>query len=124
MNEERIAMEATQEVDEAIMHLARIKLAKRCIASEERFWVDKVKSLMSPALCDKILAQRDGEMVTIAVYQSPFPQFDTQRFKRDHAELYNEYLRIPKPEEKWLYIRKAALPELISKIRKTGGTLE
>lgn len=124
MNNEKIVMEATQEVDEAIMHLARIKLAKRCIASEERFWVDKVKSLMNPALCDKILASRDGEMVTVAVYQRPFPQFDTQRFKQDHADLYNEYLRIPKPEEKWLYIREAALPELISKIRQTGGTLE
>ena len=87
MNNEKIVLEATQEVDEAIMHLARIKLAKRCIASEERFWVDKVKSLMNPALCDKILAPRDGEMVTVAVYQRPFPQFDTQRFKQDHADL-------------------------------------
>ena len=124
MTEEKIAMEATQEVDEAIMHLAKIRLAKRCIVSEERYWVDKIKSLISPASCDKILAQRDGEMVTVATYQLPYPKFDTRKFKQDHADLYNEYLRIPKPEEKWLYIREAALPELISKIRQTGGTLE
>ena len=124
MTEEKIAMEATQEVDEAIMHLAKIRLAKRCIVSEERYWVDKIKSLISPASCDKILAQRDGEMVTVATYQLPYPKFDTRRFKQDHDDLYNEYLRIPMPEEKYLYIREAALPELISKIRQTGGTLE
>ena len=124
MTEEKIAMEATQEVDEAIMHLAKIRLAKRCIVSEERYWVDKIKSLISPASCDKILAQRDGEMVTVATYQLPYPKFDTKRFKQDHADLYNKYLRIPMHEEKYLYIREAALPELISKIRQTGGTLE
>ena len=124
MTEEKIAMEATQEVDEAIMHLAKIRLAKRCIVSEERYWVDKIKSLISPASCDKLLAQRDGEMVTVATYQLPYPKFDTRRFKHDHDDLYNEYLRIPMPEEKYLYIRETALPELISKIRQTGGTLE
>ena len=124
MNEEKVAMEATQEVDEAIMHLARIKLAKRCIASEERYWVDRIKSLINPASCDQILAQREGEMVTVAVYQQPYPKFDTRKFKYDHSDLYNKYLRIPLPEEKCLYIREAALPEFISKIRQTGGTLE
>ena len=64
MTEEKIAMEATQEVDEAIMHLAKIRLAKRCIVSEERYWVDKIKSLISPASCDKILTQREGSLIS------------------------------------------------------------
>ena len=124
MNEEKIAIEATQEIDEAIIHLARIRLAKRCIVAEERYLVDKIKSLISPASCDQILAQRDGEIVTVAVYQQPYQQFDVQRFRKDHSDLYNKYLKLPKPEEKCLYITDAALPEFISKIRKTGGVLE
>lgn len=124
MNEEKIAIEAVPEADEAIRHLAKIRLAKRYIISEERYWVDRIKSLISPASCDKILAERDGEIVTVATYKLPYPKFDTRRFKQDHADIYNEYLRIPIPEEKYLYIQEAALPEFISKIRQTEGTLE
>ena len=107
--------EATPDIDEAIKHLARIKLAKRQIEAEEKCWVDKIKSVVNLEVCDKIVALRDGEYVTVVTFKQP-TRFDMARFKKEQKSVYNQYLVVHKPEDKQLYMQKDELLRYILKI--------
>lgn len=107
--------EATPDIDEAIKHLARIKLAKRQIEAEERSWVDRIKSLVNLEQCDKIIALRDGEYVTVISFKQPV-RFDISRFKKEQENIYNQYLVVHKPDDKQLYMQKDELLRYILKM--------
>ena len=107
--------EATPDIDEAIKHLARIKLAKRQIEAEEKCWVDNMKCFVDFQVFNKIVALRDGEYVTVVTFKQP-ARFDMARFTKEQKSVYNQYLVVHKPEDKQLYMQKDELLRYILKM--------
>ena len=110
MNKERICFESTPDIEATIMHLARVRSARKLLETEENTLKAQIKAIAIDVGCDEFLAERDGQMVTIAYLQNTFPRIDNKRLRIEQEEIYNQYLIQPGAEDRYVCITNKALP--------------
>ena len=110
MDKERICFESTPDIKATIMHLARVRSARKLLEAEENILKAQIKAIANDVGCDEFLAERDGQMVTIAYLQNTFPRIDNKRLRIEQEEIYNQYLIQPGAEDRYVCITNKALP--------------
>ncbi len=109
MDKQRICFESTPDIEATIMHLARIRSARKLLEAEEDILKAQIKAIAIDLGCDEFLAERDGQMVTIAYLKDAPPKIDTDKLKFEYIEIYNQCLIQKGIEERYLYTTEKAL---------------
>ena len=115
MDKEKISFETTPDIEAIIMHLARIRSARKLLEAEENILKAEIKAIAVDVGCDEFLAERDGQMVPIAYLADAPALLDRNKLKNEYEDIYNQCLLQQGIEDRYLYITNKALPTVTKK---------
>ena len=115
VDKERNSFVTTPDIEATIMHLARIRSARKLLETEENILKAEIKAIAADVGCDEFLAERDGQLVPIAYLADAPALLDRNKLKNEYEDIYNQCLVQQGIEDRYLYITNKALPTVTKK---------
>ena len=92
VDKERNSFVTTPDIEATIMHLARIRSARKLLETEESILKTEIKAIAADVGCDEFLAERDGQLVPIAYLADAPALLDRNKLKNEYEDIYNQCL--------------------------------
>ena len=109
MYQDKTFFEAPPDIEALIVQLAEIKKFLKPLESRASYLKRRIKDIAADIGCDVFVAERGGQMVTIAYLKDAPPKIDTDKLKFEYIEIYNQCLIQKGIEERYLYTTEKAL---------------
>lgn len=112
MYQDKTFFETPPDIEALIMQFAEIKNFLKPFEAKANYLRKRIKDIAADIGCDVFVAERGGQMVSIAYLKDAPPKIDRDKLKYEYEEIYHQCLIQPGIEDRYLYTTdKAIKPE-------------